>query len=238
MNKSKDAFGKFDGIDYANTFARRISVMHELVKDILALHLRKNEEIIDIGGGPGMGARIIDEIGIKAAVVNIEPSTTIYDVPQLSSVKYIPLKMTLKEALSACMPITASCLLMVSSEHEIALCNGMTPPENKKEFFHDLNEFIRKNLKKNGLLVLGFPNYRKGADKKEISKQRKFTEALMGHSHPPEEFFTIEEFSRAFGVQPEVFIQKPMTLAGENPDETILKANAAVFKIKDPGNLI
>jgi len=229
-----DSFKKFEGIDYANTFARRISVMHELVKDALSRQIRKVDEVIDIGGGPGMGARIIDELGIETTVINIEPSTTINDVPQLSFVKYIPLKMSFKEALAARMPITASCLLMVSSEHEIALCNGRMPVENKKEFLHDLNKFIRKNLKKNGCLIIGFPDYRNGASNIEISRQRKFTESLMGHSHPPEEFFTIEEFSIAFGVQPDVFIQKPMTLADEKPDETILRANVAVFKIKNP----
>ena len=236
MNKCMETFEKFDGIDYANTFARRISVMHELVKEILSGQLRKRDVIIDIGGGPGMGARIIDELGIEATVINIEPSTTINDVPQLSFVKYIPLKMTFREALDTHIPYPGSCLLMVSSEHEIALCNGRTPVENKKEFFHDLNEFICKNLKKNGCLVIGFPNYRKGASKKEIARQRKFTESLLGHSHPPEELFTIEEFSAGFDTQPDVFIQKPMTLADEKPGETILMANVAVFKIKNPGD--
>ncbi len=228
-----DSFTKFDGIDYANTFARRISVMHELVKEVMSGQLKKEDKIIDIGGGPGMGARTIDVLGIKATVTNIEPSNTINDVPQLSFVKYIPLKMSFKEALNASMPYIASCILMVSSEHEIALCNGRTPLENKKEFLHDLNEFIRKNLKKNGRLIIGFPNYRNGASEKEIAKQRKFTESLLGHSHPPEEFFTVDEFSLAFGIQPEVFIQKPMTLADERPYETILRANVAVFKIKN-----
>lgn len=232
-----DCFKKFDGIDYANTFARRISIMHELVRDVLSRQIRKGDEVIDIGGGPGMGARTIDELGIEATVTNIEPSNTINDVPQLSFVNYIPLKISFKEALRARIP-SANCFLMVSSEHEIALCNGRTPVENKKEFFHDLNEFIRKNLKKNGYLVIGFPNYRKGASEIEISRQRKFTESLMGHSHPPEEFFTIEEFSAAFGVLPEVFIQKPMTLADEKPDETILRANVVVFKIKNPGDFL
>lgn len=37
---------------------------------------RKKDVIIDIGGGPGMGHRIIDELGIEATVMNIEPSTT------------------------------------------------------------------------------------------------------------------------------------------------------------------
>ncbi len=227
-----DFFKKFDGIDYTNSFARRINVMYELVKYVLSGQLNKGDIIIDIGGGPGMGARIIDELGIETTVVNIEPSTTIHDVPELLTVEYIPLKMTLKEATAASMPLTGTCLLMVSSEHEIALCNGRTPAENKKEFFHDLNEFIRKNLEKNGCLVIGFPNYRKGATDAEITRQRKFTESLLGHSHPPEEFFTVEEFSSGFGAQPDVFIQKHMILANERPEETMLVANAAVFKIE------
>ena len=231
-----ETYEKFGGIDYTNTFARRISIMHELVKDVLSGQLRKMDVIIDIGGGPGMGARIIDELGVEATVINIEPSTTINDVPQLSFVKYIPLKMTFKEALDTHLPYSGSCLLMVSSEHEIALCNGRTPVDNKKEFFHDLNEFIYKNLKKNGCLVIGFPNYRKGSSEKEIARQRKFTESLLGHSHPLEELFTGEEFSAAFDKHPDVFIQKPMTLTDERPEETILMANVALFKIENPGD--
>jgi hypothetical protein len=53
----------------------------------------------------------------------------------------------------------------------------------------------------------------------------------LGHSHPKEELFTVEEFSAALGAQPVVYIQKPMNLANENPQEMmILRANVAVFK--------
>ena len=225
-----DSITKFNGIDYANTFAKRISVMHELVKNVLSGQLNKGDVIIDIGGGPGMGAKIIDDLGIEATVINIEPSTMIYDIPQLSLVKYIPLKMNFKEALTTQMPCAANCLLMVSSEHEIAICNGLTPKENKTIFFEDLSKFILKNLKKKGMLVFGFPDYRKGASETEITRQRRLTESLLGHSHPKEEFFTVEEFSAALGAQPIVYIQKPMNLANENPEETILRANVAVFK--------
>lgn len=221
---------KFEGIDYTNTFAKKINDMHELVKNVLLGQLSKGDHIVDIGGGPGIGARIIDEMGIQATVTNIEPSGTIEDVPQLSFVKYIPLKMSFKEALDAQMPCTANCLLMVSSEHEIALCNGRTSNENKKIFFEDLNKFIRKNLEKNASLVFGFPNYRKGASGKEIAWQRRLTESLLGHSHPPEEYFTVEEFSEALFTQPVVFVQKPMNLA--HAEKTILMANVAVFKIE------
>ena len=85
-----DSITKFNGIDYANTFAKRIGVMHELVKDVLSGHLNKGDVIIDIGGGPGIGAKIIGDMGIETTVINIEPSTTINEIPQLSSVKYIP----------------------------------------------------------------------------------------------------------------------------------------------------
>ncbi len=127
-----------------------------------------------------MGARIIDELGIKARVTNIEPSATISDVPQLSSVKYIPLKMSFKDALEAHMPFVADFLLMVSSEQEIALCNGKAPVENKKIFFRDLKTFIRKNIKRNGTLIIGFPNYRSGASKIEIDRQRRITLITFG----------------------------------------------------------
>jgi len=227
-----DSITKFNGIDYANTFAKRISVMHELVKNVLSSHLNKDDVVIDIGGGPGIGAKIIEDLGIEATVINIEPSTTIYDTPKLSLVKYIPLKLTFKEALDAKMPCAADCLLIVSSEHEIALCNGQTSEKNKKIFFEDLNKFIHKNLKKNGILVFGFPNYRQGASEIEITRQRRLTESLLGHSHPKEEFFTVEEFSAALGIQPVVYIQKPMNLANEHPEETILRANVAVYEIR------
>src|SRR4030067_1571532 len=190
-----DSITKFNGIDYANTFAKRISVMHELVKNVLSGHLNKSDVIIDIGGGPGIGAKIIETLGIEATVINIEPSTTINEIPQLSSVKYIPLKMTFKEALDAKMPCAADCLLVVSSEHEIALCNGQAPKENKKIYFEDMKKFIHKNLKKNGIMVFGFPNYREGASETEIDRQRRLTESLLGHSHPKEADLKGDEYA-------------------------------------------
>ncbi len=222
---------KFNGVDYKNTFAQRISAMHKLVGQVLSAQICNGDHILDIGGGPGMGARIIDEMGIKATVTNIEPSTTINDVPDLLSVEYISLQISLKEALDTRMPYSADCILMVSSAHEIALCNNLGSMENKKMFFHDLDSFIRKNLVPGGKMIIGFPNYRKDASMAEIEHQRRLTESLLGHSHPPDELFTIEEFSSAFNTLPMVFIQKPMDLTHENPGTTALMANVAVFKL-------
>ena len=228
-----DNITKFDAIDYTNTFSKRISVMYELVENILSEYIGNGDSILDIGGGPGISAKMIEKLGTKVKVINIEPSTTIYDVPQLSIVEYTPLKMSLKEALDVSMPYIVDYVLMVSSAHEIALCNNGTPEENKKIFFNDLVIFIKKNLKKNGILIIGFPNYREGASTEKIEEQRRLTETLLGHSHPPEELFKVNEFSAIFGTAPDLFIQKPMDLTQENIKDTILMANVAVFKIKN-----
>ena len=224
---------KFNGVDYTNTFAARISVMHELVKEVLSTQISNGDRVIDMGGGPGMGARIIESLGITASVANIEPSTTIHDVPRLLHVKYTPMQMSLKDALSVRMPFPADCILVVSAAHEIALCNNSSASKNKEIFSSEINQFIRKNLKPEGIIVVGFPNYRKGASPTEIAKQRRITESHLGHSHPPEELFTIEELSKIFGTRPFVYIKRPMNIDLGNPAETILMANVAVFKKMD-----
>lgn len=228
-----DNITKFNGVDYTNTFAARIGVMHELVKEVLSKQISNWDHVIDIGGGPGMGARIIDSLGIMASVVNIEPSTTILDVPRLSHVKYIPMQMSLKEALNVRIPDPADCLLIVSAAHEIALCNNSSASKNKEIFSSEIDQFIRKNLKPEGIIVVGFPNYRERASPAEIAKQRRITESILGHSHPPEELFTIEELSKIFGTQPSAYIKRPMNIDGGKPDDTILMANVAVFKKMD-----
>ena len=229
-----DNITKFNGVDYTNTFATRIGVMHELVKEVLSTQISNGDSVIDVGGGPGMGARIIDSLGIVAYVTNIEPSTTIQDVPRLLHVEYIPLQMSLKEALGVRMPFPADCILIVSAAHEIALCNNSSASKNKEIFSSEFNQFIRKNLEPEGIIVVGFPNYREGASQAEIAKQRRITESHLGHSHPPEELFTIEELSQIFGTQPSVYVKRPMNIDGGNPEDTILMANVAVFsKIVD-----
>ena len=224
-----DNITKFNGVDYTNTFATRIGVMHELVKEVLSTQISNGDSVIDVGGGPGMGARIIDSLGIVAYVTNIEPSTTIQDVPRLLHVEYIPLQMSLKEALGVRMPFPADCILIVSAAHEIALCNNSSASKNKEIFSSEFNQFIWNNLEPEGIIVVGFPNYREKASPAEIAQQRRITESHLGHSHPPEELFTIEELSQIFGTQPSVYVKRPMNIDGGNPEDTILMANVAVF---------
>jgi len=78
-----------------------------------------------------------------------------------------------------------------------------------------------------------FPNYKIGVTEEEILKQREYVDTVIGHSHPPEEFFTIKEFSTAFSTEPIRFDQTPMLLSEQSEDETTLMANLAVFKVND-----
>lgn len=227
-------FQKFEGIDYVNNFAKKINSMHQLVaKNLIEIIKSDDLNIFDIGGGPGIGASIIDRFGKTARVINIEPSVNIEEIPNLKYVEYVPLKLSFKEALEYKFPWKADLFLMISAAHEIALSNGKSSFENKEIFYKNLTEFLKKNSNPNALLTIGFPNYKIGVTEQEIVKQREFVDTLIGHSHPPEEFFTIKEFSTAFSSEPILYDKTPMILSGQSEEETKLMANFAVFKASD-----
>lgn len=227
-------FQKFEGIDYVNNFAKKINSMHQLVaKNLNKIITNNNLKIIDIGGGPGIGAKIIDKLGKSAILINAEPSNNIDEIPDLKFVEYSTVQLTFNEALKHQFPWQADILLLISAAHEISLSNGKTAKENKEIFFLNIKEFIKTNAKPDTLISIGFPNYKIGATEEEVLKQREFVNSLMGHSHPPEEFFTIEELTTAFSATPMIFEQTPMILTGQTEKETKLMANFVVFKVSD-----
>lgn len=227
-------FQKFEGIDYVNNFAVKINSMHQLVakhlKDIIT---SDNLNIIDIGGGPGIGAKIVDKYGKRVKLINVEPSNNIKEIPDLNHVEYSTVKFSLKESLGYQFPWKADVFLMISAAHEIALSNGKSSTENKAIFFQDIKRFLKLNSNPGSVIAIGFPNYKAGVTEEEVSIQRQFVDALMGHSHPPEEFFTIEEFKKAFSSEPILFDQVPMVLTGQTEHVTKLMANFALFRIID-----
>ncbi len=227
-------FKKFEGIDYINNLATNINSMHQLVaKNLTGIIISDNLNIIDIGGGPGLVAKKIDEIGKSVKVLNIEPSNNIEEIPDLNNIEYSTLKLSFKDALEYQFPWKADLFLMISAAHEISLSNGMSSKENKEIFFKDIKDFIKSNSKPNALIIIGFPNYKIGVTEEEVIRQREFIDSLMGHSHSPEDFFSIDEFSSAFSAEPILFEQTPMVLMGQSVDETMLNANIAVFKISE-----
>lgn len=229
-----DNFQKFEGIDYANNFAKKINSMHQLVaRNLKEMITSDNLNIVDIGGGPGIGASIIDRLDRNVRVINIEPSKNIEEIPDLKNVDYVTFRQSFKDALDYQFPWKADHFLMISAAHEIALSNGKSPIENKEYFYANLKDFMRNNSNPNALLSIGFPNYKIGVTEEEMLKQREYVDNTIGHSHPPEEFFTVKEFMTAFSAEPILFDQTPMILSGESEEETKLMANFAVFKVSD-----
>ncbi|WP_075602573.1 hypothetical protein [Saccharicrinis aurantiacus] len=229
-----DNFQKFEGIDYVNNFAVNINSMHQLVaSNLTALIDSDNLNIIDIGGGPGIGAKIIDKFGKRVKLINVEPSNNIDEIPDLNNIDYSTLKLSFKDALKYQFPWKADVFLMISAAHEISLSNSKSPKENKEIFFQDIKNFLKLNSRPDSIISIGFPNYRIGVTTEEVLAQRKFVDSLMGHSHPPEEFFTIDEFKASFSAEPILFEETPMILTGQTENETKLIANFAVFRISD-----
>lgn len=227
MTKSKY---KFDNMNYEKSFAKRLGTMHRLVSQALNVALEKSKKIIDIGGGSGIGASLVNELDPTAKVLNIEPASLTDAKKTFVSLKYSRLKMSFKEALKSQLPWKADLLMMVSAAHEIALCNNQIALKNKKIFLGELRQFVSINLKSSGKFIIGFPNYRENASEEAIEKQRRYTESLLGHSHPREEFFTLSEFTQTFNREPIYYVTEPMILKGEAADETMLIANVAIFE--------
>ncbi len=225
-------YKKFEEINYANDFASKISTMHQLVENGLKKVLNApNYNIIDIGGAHGIGAQIIDKLGQKGKFLNLEPTNNINEKPDLKNLDYISIQSTFQNTLEIDLPFKADLILMVSAAHEIALSYGQSNKKNKTLFFRDLHEFISQNSKRGALLAIGFPNYAEEASNEEIKEQRLIVDEVLGHSHPKEEYFTIEEFSSAFSSKPMFYEQIKMVLPGQKASETKLRANFAVFKI-------
>lgn len=226
-------FIKFEGIDYTNNFAKKINSVHQLVSKNIRQFLSNGKNVIDIGGGPAVGAKIIDDLSIKTNVLNLEPSANVKEVPVFKNVKYEARQIAFVDALNETLPIKADVVLMVSAAHEIALAYIKSNEENKAQFFKDLKLLLINNTNEGAVFCIGFPNYKIGVSNGEVKQQRTFVDKLLGHSHPPQDYFYIEEFKQAYEIEPIIFEQKPMVLAHESEEETKLMANFAAFKVGD-----
>ncbi len=229
-----EEYKKFNQVNYTDAFAEQIRDIHRLCQIVLKTEILDGSKIIDLGGGPGIAAHLIDELGIRATVLNLEPSENATVIPRLTSVEYIPQNITFKEALSADLPWKADRLLLMSSAHEIALSYGKTARENKRLFWDDLKCFMHRSLKKNGRIIISFPGYLPGATPEQALRQQEINQLLLGHSHPYDEYFYMADFAYIFPKWPVIVKSKPMVLAGQAPDEgSILTATVAVFLSPD-----
>ena len=224
-------YQKFNQVDYSNVFAQQIKEIHRLCQSILQNEISDNDKIIDLGGGPGISAKLIDELRIKATILNLDPANNVETVPISRFVEYLPTKISFQETFSFDIPWQADKLLLMSSAHEIALAyGGKSAKKNKLAFLADLRQFMQNNLKQDGRVIISFPGYAPDTTKEQIQRQRIISDRLLGHSHPYEEFFYLNDFAQIFPKEPLRVVSKTMTLA--SAQESCLTATVAVFTLR------
>jgi len=179
---------RFDKKDYMDGYKTYIRDSHTLLNYALKKYNIKGN-VLDIGGGP---ATTTEFIGKDAVVYNIEPAKNCL----IKKPRYKPINMSLKKALvSRNIPKNVDHIIACSSFHEIALANKKSNKENKEIMFQEINEVL-KYLKKGGLFIIVFLEYKKRTTRKQVKEHLWIAEHTVGHDHPPEEFLSHEMIKR------------------------------------------
>lgn len=201
MSKFNDQTG---GRYWQNYFERDVvfNVMIKQHLSALARDVKRRLRFLDIGAGPGCGALLLFQLGIKALVVGFEPSDTHCDGVLLaneldseeSTVTYIPKRGSFKKVSVLDDTCKYDAILLLRSAHEI-----VESMQNRQEFFQMLGFIIGRFLRPNGTLIIAEPQYSDEitadpeAYKSEIALIRQYQEQTLGHSHHPSEYISHEE---------------------------------------------
>jgi SAM-dependent methyltransferase len=164
--------------------------------------LQPKSVLLDIGSGPGTIARFASERKLSLKILGVEPSNLVNDginlsirlVEEKNQVKYTPKKGGITETrnLFNLKNESIDCIILMRSAHEIVKTIGYI------NFKIELKKLI-KLLKRNGLIMIGDPNYRidimknkSETYKEEVELAREINEELIYHSHPVTELIPAE----------------------------------------------
>ncbi len=195
------SFEKFDQHiegEYWKKYFEKDKVFYATIRDHLfrALAQTPDSAGLDIGSGPGVGAKLLDDLNIKTTLTGYEPSMTAADGVELlkelekkgSKVKYIPVQGGI-EKIPTPEINSLDYVLILRAAHEIAESLG-----GYDKFFSELERVI-VGLKESGKIIIAEPQYDKDFnDQTEIiEKVREFKQIKIGHSHIPSDYITDEE---------------------------------------------
>lgn len=209
-------FNSQAGGRYWENYFNRDRIFNQTIKQHLlnlAQGVTKRLRFLDIGAGPGCGAMLLFQLGIKSLVVGYEPSDTYFDGTQLaeqldsaeSTVTYIPMRGTLKSVYEIRDTAKYDAILLLRSAHEIA-----ESMRGRQEFLQMLGVVIGRFLKPNGTIIVAEPQYSEeitsSPDEFEdvIALVRQFQEETLGHSHHPSEYIPhqdMREFMERRGLR-------------------------------------
>jgi len=167
------------------------SIQRHLLKHIP----KENATGIDIGAGPGIGARLFANLGFSIKITGFEPSKTFLDGENLSKeldnikspVKYSSINKGMSE-IKTPKPESIDFILILRASHEIAESIG-----DKDKFFKELFRILA-GLKKNGFLIIAEPQYSDNNVSSElIKKVQEYQMKNIGHCHVPSDYIISSE---------------------------------------------
>jgi len=208
-------FSKHSDGKYWERYFKKSEEFYRLIQSHLAENLAgRSTKGLDIGAGPGVGARLVADAGLETRLVGYEPSETHHDGQELaaqlredSSVVYVPEKGGIEDINPEDMS-NIDYMLILRACHEIADSVG-----GKQKFFAQIRD-IAGNLGNNGRVFIGEPQYNMDITENPteysalIDEVMSFQERVIGHSHVPEDYVTYQELESGFSESRLILVKR------------------------------
>lgn len=166
------------------------------IESQISKYINKDKSFgIDIGAGPGIGAKILDKLNFKTKLIGYEPSELYLDGEKISkelnsNIKYISIKGGIKEIQNLDKE-EYDYILILRAAHEI-----VGSLKNKNKFFIEV-ERILKNLKKDGVLIIADPEYFENNVSQDMIKRiQEYQLEHIGHCHIPTDYVNSNELKK------------------------------------------
>ncbi len=206
MEKTYEKFNDVLGEKYWANSVKGDPGFYSAIERVLELYFGEGVIGLDVGAGPGVGAWMLNKIGVSGEVFSVEPSDNYKEGELLSKklkesgsrLKYFPKKGTMAEAagLFNLKKGSLDFVMFLRAAHEIMLSY-----DRYEDFVRDFEETCAL-VKKGGMVVLADPQYSDfvNSDSEEygevIKEIRKYKEKTLGHSHGPEDYLTFDKLEK------------------------------------------
>jgi len=217
-------FEKFDQHNkgaYWERYFEKDRKFYDTIKNHIAAALSMGKSAgMDIGAGPGVGAKLLDDLNIKTIIYGYEPSETSADgtvfAEELrlknSTVEYRPIHCGM-EKIQTPENDSLDYILALRTAHEIA-----ESMNSRDKFFNELCRLLG-GLKKQGSIIIAEPQFSDSfASQPEMLKLiQAYKQEKIGHSHVPSDYITDIEMKKHME-------EAGLNLINENiiPDEKLL----------------
>jgi SAM-dependent methyltransferase len=203
------AYEKFDqhqnGRYWDNYFNKGIEFYRLIQEHMKESLVGRKTEGLDIGAGPGVGAKLAAGIGLETILTGYEPSETHNDGKILSNqlksdnspTIYLPKKRGI-ETISEIKEESLDYIIILRACHEIIDSIG-----SKDQFIEYLNN-AKKLLKQSGKIIISEPQFSPEITNHPENYQaiikavQEYQRKTIGHTHNPQDYISFIELERMF----------------------------------------